>query len=262
MCSDGEGMDEGSTVSENREQLIKERILDETFKKAEMKHEPKQPGSKKSNKKSYEKTFPRLGILLISFAILGLVFINGVPWAFINFDDGYGNINVAIYSNFRESDTDYQAVVDLLKSPNYIGIAIDDFTTTPQLVYYGFISLIILGIAITIFGIIDKLRHFSIETFTVIHFIFAASTIISGTFIAISAMKFLGAYFLQYYNIDLISLNIKLLAFPAAFILIALGLIIVKIAFTIMRMDFVILQKMIHEASERTFSKYARGGRP
>ena len=80
MRSDGVGMDEEPMVSESREQLIKERILDETFKKAERKNEPTKSYGKI---RSYEKTFPRYGILLLSFALIGLVIVNGVPWAFI-----------------------------------------------------------------------------------------------------------------------------------------------------------------------------------
>lgn len=252
-------MDKEFRVSEERENIIKEQILDETFKKAEMHHE-KDKKDKNKSKKSNQKTFPKLGILLIIFAIFGLIFINIVPWIFINFNAGYGDISLPIYNNFNEQDIGYQDINDLFRSPNYIGINNMDFSTTPAFASYGFFSLIILGLAITIIALIDKFRQFSIVTFTMIHFIFAASTVISGLFIAVSVMKFFGVHFLQYYNIGLIELNISFLTFPAAFIIGTIGFIIVKIAFTIMRMDLGILQKISRDASERPFSHYTRGG--
>lgn len=252
-------MDKDFHVSEERENIIKEHILDETFKKAKMYYE-KNKADKNKSKISYQKTFPLLGILLIIFSIFGLIFINIVPWAFIDFNAGYGDISFPIYNNFNEQDIEYQDINDLFRSPNFIGISNMDFSKTPALVSYGFFSLIILGLAIIIFALIDKFRQFSIVTFTMIHFIFTVSTVISGIFIVASVMKFFGVHFLQYYNSGLIEINISFLTFPAAFILVAIGFIIIKIAFTIMRMDLGILQKIYRDTSERSFSYYTRGG--
>ena len=260
ICGDREGMDDEPITSERREEIIKERILDETFKKAESKREERLENKKKLKKFSYEKTFPRYGYLIILLGVLGLIFINGVPWIYINYNVGYGEINLPIYNDFKESDISYNEVIELFRTPNYIGITTGDLSTTPRLETYASISLILIGIGIIIFGIIDKMRHLSIETFTKIHYIFAAVTIISGSFIAITAMKFLGAHFLLRYNTDLINFDITILTFPAAFILIVLGFIIVKIAFTIIRMDLTILQKKIQDSQEKRFFSYSRGG--
>jgi hypothetical protein len=255
----GEGMDKEFHVSEEREKLIKEHILDDTFKKAEMNREKRNTDKSKS-KKTHKTTFPKLVALLIIFAILGLIISNVVPWIFINFNAGYGDISLPIYSNFNKNDITYQEINDLFNTQNYIGIKYNDFSTTPTFVSYGFISLIILAIALTIFLLIDKFRHFSTITFTIFHFIIASLTVVSGIFIAVSVLKYFGVFFLKYYNSELINFNITFLIFPAAFILVVFGLIIVKIAFMIMRMDLGTIQNIYRDSSEKSFSRYTRGG--
>jgi hypothetical protein len=228
MCREGEVMEDNSTLNTKREEQIKEQMIDDAFKHAEVERGILPP-EKKPKKRTYEKTFPKLGILLIILAILGLLLISNVPWAYLKYAVGDGNIETSI---------------NLFQSPHYIGLSEADFSEAPATASSGFIALIILGIIITIFGILDKILKFSVRTFIVIHFIFGAVLIVPGTVIALSSMKFLGSHFLLHYNAQLISNPEVTLLFPAVFVVIVLGFIIAKLAFTIMRMDFKELQKM------------------
>lgn len=259
-------MDEESApgVKGARKEKIKDEILDESFKKAEISRGLRLPESKPPIKKPYEKFFPKLGILLIIIAIIGLVFIYTVPWAYAKYDTEDGTMETLFYKDFKEGDSEYQQIVNLFKSPNsdYIGVSIDDFTDVPVSASYGFILLIILGIALTIFGILDKIYDFSIEIFTIIHFIFGIVTIILGMFIVLSVIKVLGSHFLLYYNIFLISNPNIVLVFPSVFIVVILGFMIIKLAFTVMRIDFKELEKITETGvSEQPFSYDSYGGK-
>ena len=263
MCREGEVMEDNSTLNAKREEQIKEQMIDDAFKHAEIERGIQSP-DKKPKKKTYEKTFPKLGVLLIILAILGLVLISNVPWAYLKYAVGDGHIETSIYQDFKNSDheeIENQLIIDLFQPPHYIGLSTDDFSEAPATASSGFIALIILGIIITIFGILDKILKFSIRTFVIIHFIFGAVLITPGTVIALSSIKFLGSQFLLYYNSQLISSTEVTLLFPAAFIIITLGFIIAKLAFTIMRMDFNELQKMkeIETPKQSLFHAYGGG---
>lgn len=236
-------MEDNSTLNTKREEQIKEQMIDDAFKHAEVERGILPP-EKKPKKRTYEKTFPKLGILLIILAILGLLLISNVPWAYLKYAVGDGNIETSIYRDFDYGETENQLIINLFQSPHYIGLSEADFSEAPATASSGFIALIILGIIITIFGILDKILKFSVRTFIVIHFIFGAVLIVPGTVIALSSMKFLGSHFLLHYNAQLISNPEVTLLFPAVFVVIVLGFIIAKLAFTIMRMDFKELQKM------------------
>jgi hypothetical protein len=247
-------MQEEPTAVTNRKEIIKDEILDESFKKAEISLGIRSP-VKKTDKKPYEKTFPKFGLLLIIFAVIGLICIYQVTWAYIKYDTDEGRTEVLIYKDYIGENIEKQSTLSLFQNPHYIGISVGDFTDTPRLASYGFFSLIILGALITLFGILDKKRNFPIEISILTHFMLATVTIIPSLFIVLSAMKFLGAHFLFFDNMSLIQLNIGLsnviLFFPTAFILIVLGFITIKIVFTIIRMDFNEIQKI----KETTVSK-------
>lgn len=256
--SEGESMIEEPAPIAERKEKIKERILDETFKKAEVSRGLRSSDSGTHKKRSYEKTFPKVGLLIISLAIIGLLFINNVPWVYIRYDVGK---EAAFDSSFENVEN--KTLLNIFKSTYPLGLFTDDITYAYSSTVYGFISLIILGIAITIFGIFDKFRDFSIETFITIHFIFTTAIIAPSIFIALSGMKILGAHFLFYHNSNLI-LDPKLtfLFFPAVAIAVVLGLIIIKLMFTVIRMDFSALQKIKDiETSEPSFPHYSLGGK-
>jgi hypothetical protein len=256
--SKGEVMIEESAPIAERKEKIKERILDETFKKAEVSRGLISSDSGTHKKRSYEKTFPKVGLLIIGLAIVGLLFINNVPWVYIRYDVGK---EAAFDSSFENVGN--QTLLNIFKSPYHLGLSTDDITYAYSMIFIGFISLVILGIVITIFGILDKFRDFSIETFITIHFIFTTAIIAPSTFIALSGMKILGAHFLFYHNSNLI-LDPKLtfLFFPAVVTAVVLSLIIIKLMFTVIRMDFSALQKIKDiETSEPSFPHYALGGK-
>ena len=262
MYCEGEAMAEESALSAKREEEIKERGLDESSKKAETSRGPQFLDNKTSKKTSHNRSFPKLGILLIIIAIIGLISIDNTPWAYIGYEEDYGYVETPVYRNFKNADSEHQTILDLFGSPYYIGVSTDDFTYAPTSAYYGFISLIILGVILTIFGIWNKIRNFSLKTFTIFHFIFATATIIPSTFIVLSVIKFLGAHFLLYHNTPLISNSNIILLFPAVYIVIVLGSIIIKLAFTVIRMDFNELQKIKEiGTSGQSFSHHIYGGR-
>ena len=260
-------MDEESAIrakSAKKEEKTKEEILDESSKKAEISRGLRSPESRPPIKKSYEKFFPKLGILLIIIAIIGLVLIFTVPWAYAKYDTGDGTIETLFYKDFKDNDSEHQQIVNLFKPPNsdYIGVSIDDFTDVPASASYGFILLIVLGVALTIFGILDKIYDFSMEIFIIIHFIFGIFAIIPGISIVLSVIKVLGSHFLLYYNMPLISNPNIVLIFPGVFIVVILGFMIVKLAFTVMRMDLKELEKITEtEISKRPFSYDSYGGK-
>lgn len=240
-------MQEESTPVINRKEILKDEILDESFKKAEISRGLRS-SVKKTDQKPHEKTFPKFGLLLIIFAIIGLICIYQVTWAYIKYDTEEGRTEVLIYKDYTGENIEKQYTLSLFQNPYYIGISVGDFTDTPRLASYGFFSLIVLGVLITLFGILDKKRNFSIEISILTHFILATVAIVPSLFIVLSVMKFLGAHFLFFYNMSLIQYDLGLsnviLFFPTAFIIIVLGFIAIKIVFTIIRMDFNEIQKI------------------
>lgn len=256
-----EAIEERENPVEQRKKKIKETLLDETFKKAELTRSLRS-SNKDSEKKSYKKVFPKFGFVLIAFAIIGIVIINSVPWAYIEYGPENETTAVTIYKDFKMENGENLQIYGLFQSPHYLGIERDDFSEASTLELYGFISLIALGILITIFGILDKTRNFSGEFFAIFRFIIGTVTIIPGTFIALAATKFLGAQFLSYQNTLPVTYTNLALLFPAPFILIILGFVIVKLAFTIMKIDFNRIQETKEEEIfEESFSSTIYGER-
>ncbi|MDH7517335.1 MAG: hypothetical protein QHH19_03225 [Candidatus Thermoplasmatota archaeon] len=249
----GEFIEEDNSVNFIKEQKIKEQLLDEAFKKAEIKRGVRQPDYKKSKKTTYEKNFPKLFILLILAAMILWICINYVPWGYIKYDTGSSKMELSINRDFilyngSEKTTDTNVsndITNLFSKSYYLGLSTDDFSSASQLAENSVIALIILGILITIFWAIDKLFNFSAEIFITIHFVIAAIVIVPCMFIVLSAAKFIGAQILLYYNIHFITAKILTVTFPAAFALITLGFIVIRIMFTVIGMDFKEMQKLL-----------------
>jgi hypothetical protein len=254
-----EAMEERETLVEKRKDKIKETLLDETYKKAELTRSLRS-SDKDPEKKTYKKVFPKFGFVLIVFAIIGIIIINSVPWAYIEYGAENEATSVAIYKDFRLEGSNYTQIYELFQSPYYIGLSTSDFSEGAKLEYYGCISMVILGIIIIIFGIIDKTRNFSGEFFAIVHFIIGTITILPGMFIVLSATKFLGAQFLSCQNaLPAMYTNLSLL-FPTPFILIILGFVIIRLAFTIMKIDFNKIQETKEEELfEDSFSSTVYG---
>ncbi len=235
-------MEDEVALKEKREELIKEKILDDAFKTAEVEREL-HPSGKKQKKRDYEKTFPKLGFLLIILAVIGLVTVSNAPWAYLKYPVGEGYVETSIDRNFVYDETGIE-ITSIFQSPSYIGVTAVDFTDAPNAASSGLIALVFLGIMVIVFGLVDKLFNFSIPVFIVIHFMFGAAMIIPGLLIVLSSIKFLGVYLLLYYNASQIVTPDVIVVFPAALVIVALGFIIIKFAFTVMRMDFNELHKL------------------
>ena len=85
------------------------------------------------------------------------------------------------------------------------------------------------------------MRNFSMEIANVIHSTFAAAAIIISIVVALSSIKFLGSYFLLYYNrafIEAPGINNVILIFLVPIILIVIAFAIIKIATTVMNINF------------------------
>jgi len=260
-------MEEKPTLIEKRKEEIKETMIDNAFKKAEIKR-ILHSSDKNSEKKSYKKTFPKFGFVLIVCAIIGFIIVSYVPWAYIEYGSETELTTVTIYKDFVMKNSENTQIYDLFQSPYYLGLSMgdgastNDFREAATLEIYGFISLIALGILITIFGILDKMRNFSWEIFVITKFVISTATIIPGMFIVLSVAKFLGAHFIQYHNTFPGGYTNITILFPAAFMLIIFGFIIIKLAFTVMKINFNKIQETKEdEAFEDTFSSTITGGR-
>ena len=137
--SKGEVMIEEPAPIAEREKKIKERILDDTFKKAEVSRGLRPLDSGTHKKRSYEKTFPKLGLLIIALAIVGLLFINNVPWVYIRYDVGKEAVFDSSFENVGN-----KTLLNIFESPYYLGLSTDDVTYVHSMMFIGFISLVIL----------------------------------------------------------------------------------------------------------------------
>lgn len=227
--------------------VAKEDMLDETFKKAEISKglRPKEGG------RVTKKPFLKIGIVLIIIAVVSLAIINYLPWMYTKYSSESGTIQELFYKDFENKEENYYRETDYIfespctncsnNSKNFIGLTKNDFTNIPRTASYGFITLAILGLIFTIFEIFDRMRNFSMETVTVIHSSFAAAAFIVNTVITILSIKFLGVYFLVYYNrpfIEASGINNLILIFLVPTILIVITITTIMIAITIMKINF------------------------
>jgi len=257
-------MAEESDYQLRKEEELKQRVLEETFRKAEGSSGSKIPNKekpKKIKKKSYEKLFPKVGILLIIFSIIGLVFISNVPWACIKYGKGTPQTESWIYQNYKGDNVESQEISNLFIAPYYIGLTKNDFSVIPKYATFAFISLIIIGILVSIFGVIDRYKNFSLEMFSNIHYIFSTVIIIPSLYLIMLVIKFLGSHFLIINNGALISESSITLLFPNAIIITIMGVILIRLAFTLMRMDFTGLHKIKEvDSLELSSATYTVGG--
>ncbi len=219
----------------------KEKILDESFKKAEKSKGIETNDGQDLLKKSH---FLKLGVLFIIVAILALVIINYVPWMFIKFDAEYGTINAFFDKDFVNKENEYYLEMDYIfeskcnncsdNSKNFIGITKDDFIDIPVMSTLASYILIILGIAFTIIEILEQFGKFSRDLIIIIHSLFATAGIIFGTYLIFINIKFISVYFLSYYNTMFIETSglsnvIFLFLAPLFLIMISIGIIIISI---------------------------------
>lgn len=245
----------------------KEDMLDETFKKAEIKKALRL----KEEKKVPKKPFLKLGVVLIIISLVGIVSVNSLPWVFIKYDTSIGTTEESYYKDFSEG-TYHDETTYIFESPctncsnnskNFIGLTLDDFSNIPKLAIYAFTIIGILGFIFTIYIIIDKWRNFSIDTTLLVHSTFAILANIFSLFIIFLLTKFLGSYFLLYYNISFIEasgLKNLTLVYPATSILIILSVTIIMITIVILRINFREYEKKFLLEKTRSKRHYFRFG--
>lgn len=240
--------------------VAKEKILDETFKKAEIKKglRPK-PGTE-----FLKKPFLKIGVILIVISIICLVAISYFPWLYIKYDDPqFGTIQEMLYeSDFKRGD--YYKEIDLIfESPctncsgdsnNFLGITKNDFLGGFRTTATGYYLLAILGVIFTVFEIVRRKREMPIEIVTIGHSLVAAISIIVSILITSIFIKFLGSYFLLYYNKSFIETsgvsNIILIYFvPLLIIILSLATVIVSVI--VLKVNFKEFQKKISSGSSR-----------
>jgi hypothetical protein len=235
----------------------KEDILDVTFKKAEMSKGLKT----KSDKKKAKKPFLKLGIFLIAIAIIVLIIINFLPWIIIKYDSRYGEVQESYYINFDNNEGHYFNETNyIFESPctncsnyssNFIGLTKDDFTNISNSVKLAFYGLIILGVIFTIFEVIEKWRNLNSDLVILIHSTFAVVSDIISIYVAYLCIKFIGSYFLLFYNTQFIEasgVNNIVVIYPVVIILLLISFIIMVIATAVMQVNF-------HEFEKRLFSE-------
>lgn len=207
-------LDEDSLTNEKRNERTKEKILDDTFKKAEVLREKKTKIKKAI--KTVDRPFLKSGILIIIVAIIMLAFVEYSPWMYINYETNKGSAVNIIYRDFNQEEEINQTIIDLFQSPctncsnnsqNYIGLNFDDFTNSPTTISNGIMIMIVLGSIFTVFLIIDRFRRFSDELVLALHSLFSIGIIIISMFILIYSLKFIGTYFLLYHNWSFIEIS-------------------------------------------------------
>ena len=236
--------DEFTFYSEVRSsrKMQKEKILDESFKKAEKSKGIKVEGKKELIKKE---PFLKLGIILIIISIVALAVVNFLPWVFIKYDAEYGTIQEFYFKDFENKEgIDYLKEIDYIfeskctncstYSNNFIGITKDDFYDIPTTASYAFYVLITIGVVFTIISILDKCKRYKRNIISIIHSGFATSGIIVGTFIIMLNIKFLSVHFLIYFNEPFIETSgasgIILIFFaPLFLIIISIALVLISL---------------------------------
>jgi len=261
-----------------RREKTKNELLDETFKKAEIVH-----GLRPSEKKIIPKRpFLKSGIVLLVIAILCLVIIDNAPWMYIKYDDpALGVIEETFGRDLKNEKFDKIENADSTvfgniqglfesrcnncsnNSQHFIGLSIDDFSSTPKMTFYAFMIMALMGIIFTLFQVIDKLRRFSFDTVAIIHSIFAAGIIFASTYVLLLVIKFFGTYLLIVHNGPFSPLDELRVVFIAPVILIVIAAILIKGATAILKMNFNELKMRFKtDIPEDSFSIYRFGGKP
>jgi hypothetical protein len=266
-------LDEDSLTTEKKNEREKEKILDETFKKAKFLKEKKTINKRiVKSIKTVDRPFLKSGILLIIVAIIMLVFIEYSPWMYINQETDKGSTIHLVYRDFNQEEEINQTVLNLFQSPcnncsnnsqNYIGLTLDDFTNSPKPITNGIIILMGLGIVFTVFLIIDKIRRFLDEIVCALHSLFSIAAIIVSLFILISSIKFIGTYLLIYHNwsfIEISGIKNANIVFLTPILLVFLTLAIIRGAIITFKINFREMEnKFTIDKPEEPYSTYRYG---
>ncbi len=225
-----------------KEQLSRDQLLDENFKKAEKSRRKKDLNNKKNEKKPFLKS----GILLLLIAVICLVITNVLPWAYVKCDDSSGEqeIEKFVYSKEDASDIENPEVLNIFDAPevnatfhssNFIGISFDDFKSSANILNFGFILLALMAIIFIVFQILDRSKEVFKNGFMLFHTAFSCMTILVSFFLLFTAVRFFSVYPLLSYNSNFINTENVFILFPVPIILSVILLIIIKAAFSIIK---------------------------
>ena len=148
-----------------------------------------------------KKSFPKLGILIIIFAIVGIYLANSGPW--IHYSAKWKELGVVDENFYKDLEGVNTEVLVFFNPPfSFIhGMFEDYFFESPALAVYGLYSLLIIGLIIIIFGFIDKKKNFPIINFHTIQFILYSLIIIPCIFIITSVIRFIQIFIIAGHNI-------------------------------------------------------------
>jgi len=226
----------------------KEKILDDSFRKAELLK--KDPQEKKEKKIVLKKPFNKLGIIIVVIAIIGILFINYIPWLYINYETDFGWVEESFsYDDLNNYLIESEDIIGLFESTcyncsdnsnSYIGLTLNDFTATSKLTLYIFVFLALLGIIFTIYVIIDRKKDFTPETFTIIHSIFVVLTIIVAIILIFLNVKFLSSHVLSLLNepfINALGFEIVRIIFFMPYVIFLFSVVLLVIGITLIRIN-------------------------
>jgi len=237
-------------VDNKSDELIKQKILEESFRKANFKTENDKK-NKKSEEKLKKRSTSKIGIFLIVISIVSIILMYLGPWVFIQYNADYGSDSVLIFSNTINSDINSKDIIDLL-STNYMGVSLGDFQNAPYQISIGFFALIIIGLIFFMFQVIDKFKKFPSETFIIITNLFAVISFMVGIYIIVITMKFIGSYFLFLQNIHLIDFY-PIIVYIMPFLIIINGFLVSKYSYSIIKIYYNQLKSKKH-SSEGKYS--------
>lgn len=264
--SDQKEFSDDFRINIKRDIITKNDILYENFRKAEVQRKHK----KQRRHPIKKKTFLKSGIAVILIAFLCLAIINFMPWLYFkhssvladdNYLDGY------FFKDFNTEDKNsYGEITSFFYSGNsskFIGLSENDFIVIPLKAMYTFFALIILGVAFTVFEILDRKKNFLPEKVSIVQSFFAGFTIIISVFIIYLLIEFLGAHLLVVHNSLFISQSLPeiVMIFPAPIVLIFISAGIMKVAFTILKINFKDLVSRLEEESIKSLRTYRYGGK-
>ncbi len=252
----------------------KEKILDE--RKKQILNRLKTDENVRTIKIS-KKPLKKIGFLIIILAIFGLLIPNIVsPWYYIDYTientksgKSYNyEAEFRSYTTVNDWDQKYYSFFLTPEVSYYNGVFVSFFHTTPTDVNIGFFIILLLGVCVVLFELLDKKKDFSFELFTSIQAILYSLMLIPLIFISTSVLRFIGSYFLQAHHFgtgyqDLFSKSIyekseiEFLISPASIIVMLIVLFIILIVFTVMETDLRTILKEI-EKKEKEKNKPKR----
>ncbi|KYK30561.1 MAG: hypothetical protein AYK22_03570 [Thermoplasmatales archaeon SG8-52-3] len=187
---------------EKKSNISKEKILDESFKKAELLK--KGPTIKKEEPVIAKKPIMKIGLVITFIAIIGLLFINFLPLMYIYYETDLGSIEEYFsYNDIRFDLIEPEEINNIFESScnncshnsdYYFGVTKNDLINSPRITIYIFIILALIGIIFTIYILIDRKKDFSDETNTIVQSFFIVFLMILSIYLLSINLKFLDSH--------------------------------------------------------------------